>query len=56
MLKHVLFPYQRRECGEVAQMVEQGTENPRVMGSIPFLATIFFEGFGDKLPKPFVFA
>ena len=28
--------------GEVAQMVEQGTENPRVRGSIPFLATIFF--------------
>ena len=23
-------------------MVEQGTENPRVRGSIPFLATIFF--------------
>ena len=28
--------------GEVAQMVEQGTENPRVRGSIPFLATIFY--------------
>ena len=27
--------------GEVAQLVEQGTENPRVGGSIPFLATIF---------------
>ena len=28
--------------GEVAQLVEQGTENPRVVGSIPSLATIFF--------------
>ena len=26
--------------GEVAQLVEQGTENPRVGGSIPFFATI----------------
>ena len=28
--------------GEIAQLVEQGTENPRVIGSIPILATIFF--------------
>ena len=27
--------------GEVAQLVEQRTENPRVIGSIPILATIF---------------
>ena len=27
--------------GEIAQLVEQGTENPRVIGSIPILATIF---------------
>ena len=27
--------------GQVAQSVEQGTENPRVGGSIPSLATIF---------------
>jgi hypothetical protein len=26
---------------EVAQSVEQGTENPRVSGSIPLLGTIF---------------
>ena len=28
--------------GQVAQLVEQGTENPRVGGSIPSLATIVF--------------
>ena len=28
--------------GQVAQLVEQGTENPRVGGSIPSLATIYF--------------
>ncbi len=28
---------------KVAQSVEQGTENPRVGGSIPSLGTIFFE-------------
>ena len=28
-------------CGEVAQLVEQRTENPRVAGPIPALATIF---------------
>ncbi len=27
--------------GQVAQLVEQRTENPRVVGSIPTLATIF---------------
>ncbi len=27
--------------GQIAQLVEQGTENPRVGGSIPPLATIF---------------
>lgn len=27
--------------GQVAQLVEQGTENPRVGGSIPSLATLF---------------
>ena len=26
-------------CGQIAQQVEQGTENPRVGGSIPSLAT-----------------
>jgi hypothetical protein len=28
--------------GQVAQLVEQRTENPRVGGSIPSLATILF--------------
>ena len=32
-----------RVYGEVAQLVEQRTENPRVVGSIPTLATIFFK-------------
>ena len=27
------------EYGEIAQLVEQGTENPRVSGSIPLQAT-----------------
>ena len=26
-------------CGQLAQLVEQGTENPCVLGSIPRLAT-----------------
>ena len=29
---------------EIAQLVEQGTENPRVDGSIPPLGTIFISG------------
>ena len=28
--------------GQIAQLVEQGTENPCVRGSIPLLATSFF--------------
>jgi hypothetical protein len=31
----------RLKQGQVAQLVEQGTENPRVGGSIPSLATFF---------------
>ena len=31
--------------GQVAQLVEQRTENPRVGGSIPPLATINFSGY-----------
>ena len=30
-----------RQNGQIAQLVEQGIENPRVGGSIPSLATIF---------------
>ena len=36
--------------GWVAQSVEQGTENPRVRGSIPFPATSFFLPFYPILP------
>ena len=33
-------PY-RRQFASVAQLVEQGTENPRVVGSIPIGGTIY---------------
>ena len=40
--------------GQVAQLVEQGTENPRVGGSSPSLATIeLTEGSGHEV-RPFV--
>ena len=32
-------------CAQVAQLVEQGTENPCVGGSIPPLGTTFFTFF-----------
>ena len=32
---------QKKGCGPVAQLVEQRTENPRVVGSIPTGATTF---------------
>ena len=32
---------------QVAQLVEQGTENPRVGGSIPPLGTKYFKGLRD---------
>jgi hypothetical protein len=35
--------YQASLSGQVAQLVEQRTENPRVGGSIPSLATISSE-------------
>jgi hypothetical protein len=31
-----------KQIAEVAQSVEQGTENPRVSGSIPFLGISFY--------------
>ncbi len=37
--KPVLFLISRRPNGQVAQVVEQGTENPRVGGSTPSLTT-----------------
>ena len=36
----------------VAQLVEQRTENPRVVGSIPTLATIFNKLTGNHLRRP----
>ena len=37
-------PHPDRQYASVAQSVEQGTENPRVGGSIPPLGTIFYYG------------
>ena len=41
--------------GQIAQLVEQGTENPCVSGSIPLLATIFLfpkvEAIPLKIPQ-----
>ena len=34
-------PHLGRQFAPVAQLVEQGTENPRVAGSIPALGTMF---------------
>jgi hypothetical protein len=39
-------------CGQVAQLVEQWTENPRVGGSIPPLATIIPGDFAPPLLHP----
>ena len=36
-----------KPVAEVAQSVEQGTENPRVGGSIPFLGISFINNLGD---------
>jgi hypothetical protein len=40
-----------RVCAWVAQLVEQGTENPRVGGSIPSPGTTFSEAV-HKTPYP----
>ena len=37
-----------KECGSLAQSVEQWTENPCVPGSIPGAATIFLPFFKGK--------
>ncbi len=42
LAKDRLFLYKFLRCAEVAQLVEQGTENPRVGSSILSLGTIFF--------------
>ena len=39
--------------GQVAQLVEQRTENPRVGGSIPPLATILFNDLRQPTQLPF---
>ena len=36
--------------GQIAQLVEQGTENPCVSGSIPLLATIFLFPKVEAIP------
>jgi hypothetical protein len=46
--EQVCFKYQR---AEVAQSVEQGTENPRVSGSIPFLGTSIPGAYSLSRPK-----
>ena len=40
---------------EVAQSVEQGTENPRVGGSIPSLGTLKIKGLRLNAVTPFLF-
>ena len=42
-------------CGQVAQLVEQRTENPRVGGSIPPLATIIHKAFSFLVISIFSF-
>ena len=42
LAKGTLFLYKSLRRAEVAQLVEQGTENPRVGSSILSLGTIFF--------------
>ena len=37
MITRKVLPHVAR--GQIAQLVEQGTENPRARGSSPFLAT-----------------
>ena len=44
----------KQERGQVAQLVEQRTENPCVGGSIPSLATIIRTTAGAKLLARFV--
>ena len=39
--------------GQIAQLVEQRTENPRVGGSIPPLATMSSSGLFSILDRPF---
>ena len=45
----ILIEREIRAFGWVAQLVEQGTENPRVRGSIPFPATRIVQARGHLL-------
>ncbi len=38
-------------CGQIAQSVEQRTENPCVAGSIPVLAIFFSKNMTERKPK-----
>ena len=42
----------RQLCASVAQSVEQGTENPRVVGSIPTGGTTIISGFSSSGRAP----
>ena len=43
----MLYSSSRTENASVAQLVEQGTENPRVVGSIPTGGTTLCDSFAD---------
>ena len=48
----VRAPFGSPECASVAQSVEQGTENPRVVGSIPTGGTKKISGFSSSGRAP----
>jgi hypothetical protein len=43
--KRFSLAYRTAQCAQIAQLVEQRIENPRVAGSIPALGTIFPQKF-----------
>ena len=47
---HGFEPHSGRHFASVAQSVEQGTENPRVVGSIPIGGTSGFSSLGRAPP------
>jgi hypothetical protein len=54
--KRFSLAYRTAQCAQIAQLVEQRIENPRVAGSIPALGTIFPAYFHIvRLHKPFGF-
>ncbi len=46
---YFLAPFEEPICAQVAQSVEQWTENPRVGGSIPSLGTSFSASIGCEI-------